>query len=222
MDRSMTLDVSSTSVGSAKDRAYARIRQGILVGEFPAGAFIEESHACTLANVSRTPVREALNLLAAEGFIEQLPRRGAMVRQVTSQELCDLYEVRKLIEGHAATLICSKEQKTPAVMWRLYEEMEALSADDLLSHVELNGRFHHALVANCGNPMLTQIFDGLNAKLTRVAMSALTLDQARRTVIQAEHLALIEALDAGDAAAAQRILGTHLKVLPQQLAGLPR
>ncbi|WP_172327143.1 GntR family transcriptional regulator [Mangrovicoccus sp. HB161399] len=207
---------------SARTRAYDRIRAGILNGEFPAGSFIEEAQACAMAEVSRTPVREALNRLAAEGFLDMLPRRGAMVRHVTAQELVDLYEARKLIEGHAATVICEAGQGAPAEMRRLAVAMEAMPVSDALGHVELNGEFHAVMMAHCRNQILVRMSETMSASVTRIGFSAFSIDQDRKAVIDREHRALIDAMDAGDAARARDILKVHLEAPAHILAKLPR
>ncbi|WP_108262825.1 GntR family transcriptional regulator [Mangrovicoccus ximenensis] len=207
---------------SARVRAYDRIRAGILNGDFPAGSFIEEAQACALAEVSRTPVREALNRLAAEGFLDMLPRRGAMVRHVTAQELVDLYGARKLIEGHAAEVICESGLGAPEEMRQLAVQMEATSPEDALTQVELNGRFHAVLMAHCNNQILIRMAESLSASVTRIGFSAFSIDQDRKAVIDREHRALIEALDDGDAARAREILKLHLEAPAHILAKLPR
>lgn len=207
---------------SARDRAYERIRLGILSREFLAGTFVEEQQVCKLVGLSRTPVREAFSRLAAEGFIEQLPRRGAMVRHVTGRELVELYETRKLIEGHAVTEICRRGAGAPDAMRRIYQAMEQQTDSDILAHEDLNRRFHHALMQSGGNTVLSRLYTGLHATMARVAVSALAIDWARKSQIQAEHLALIEALDAGDSDAARSVLARHLEPPPEVLANLPR
>ncbi|MGD9866231.1 MAG: GntR family transcriptional regulator [Pseudodonghicola sp.] len=207
---------------SAKDRAYQAIRSGILSGRFPAGSFIEEAQICDLAGVSRTPVREAFNRLSAEGVVEQLPRRGAMVRQVTARELTELYEVRKLIEGHALRKLCAERRGTPARMYELLALMDATPVEDIPRHVELNGAFHHALVESSGNAAMTRIYSGLHASVLRVALSAMALDVERSASIQAEHRALVQALDDHDAETGLAILEKHLTAILQLTAQLPR
>jgi DNA-binding GntR family transcriptional regulator len=207
---------------SAREIAYAVIRDGILTGEFRAGSFIEETEISSRSGLSRTPVREALNRLAAEGYVELLPRRGAMVRHVTAQELNQLYEVRRLIEGHAARILCENHLPVPEAMRLQHAAMQAMSSDDIASHVERNRWFHHALVESTGNAVLTRIFAEMHTSVTRVSLSALSLDVARHAVILAEHQALIDALADHDAAAALAVLDRHLHPVPQLLAQMPR
>jgi len=207
---------------SAADHAYQRLRSGILAGEFAPGTFIEEEQACRLAEVSRTPVREALNRLAAEGFLDKLPRRGALVRAVTAQELVDLYEARRLLEGHAVRVICAAGLGAPAGLRELHDAMMQTPLADIATSAGLNNQFHQLLVAHCGNGVLIRMAQSLSVMTTRVALSALSIGPERKAVIQAEHLALIEALEQGDAVAAERILAVHLEPVPQLLARMPR
>lgn len=207
---------------SAREIAYAVIRDGILKGEFRPGGFIEETEICSRSGLSRTPVREAMNRLAAEGYVEQLPRRGAMVRHVSGQELEQVYEARRLIEGHAARFLCENSLPVPKAMRLHHAALQALSPGDIARHIQHNRCFHHAMVESTGNAVLTRIFENMHTSVTRVSLSALTLDLARQTVILSEHQALIEALEAHDAEAAQAVLGRHLKPIPQVLSRLSR
>ncbi|RMC37293.1 GntR family transcriptional regulator [Paracoccus alkanivorans] len=205
---------------TARQRAYDGIRAGILKGAFPPGSFIEEAMACEATGVSRSPVREALNRLAAEGFLELHPRRGAMVRTLSAAELRDLHEVRQMIESQAIRLICRNRRPVPAQMSELCDTHEATSAGDLLACVEINRLFHQALVAAAGNTVLTQVFDSLQANLTRVAMLSLQLGIGKTRQIEQEHRALIAALQVFDETRAMEILAAHLKPMPRLMGSL--
>lgn len=205
---------------TARQRAYNGIRAGILKGVFPPGGFIEEALACEVTGVSRSPVREALNRLAAEGFLELHPRRGAMVRPLSAAELRDLYEVRRMIESQAVHLICQNRRPVPANMSELCDVHESTSTEDLLACVEINRLFHQALVAAAGNTVLTQVFDSLQANLTRVAMLSLQLGIGKTRQIEQEHRALIVALQAFNETRATEILASHLKPMPRLMDSL--
>lgn len=206
---------------SARQRAYDGIRSGILSGNFRPGAFIEEAVACEVTGVSRSPVREALNRLAAEGFLELHPRRGALVKPLSADELRDLFEVRQIVESHAARRICRDRRAIPAELTELCDRHEATSAEDLLACVEINRLFHQAFVAASGNTVLVQVFDNLQANLTRVAMLSLQLGVGKTEVIEREHRELIEAVTAHDEARALDVLERHLQPMPRLMASLP-
>ena len=205
---------------SARDRAYQGVRAGILKGDFPPGSFIEEAMACEMTGVSRSPVREALNRLAAEGYLELHRRRGAMVRALSATELRDLYEVRLMVETHAVRKICRERRALPEELLRLCEAHEAMPAEDLLGCVEINRLFHQALVAAAGNRVLVDVFDGLQAPLSRVAMVSLQQGFGKTEVIEDEHREMIAALSVHDEARALAVVERHLALMPRLQSAL--
>ena len=217
----MTRPVEIRESPTARDRAYDGIRAGLLQGTFPPGSFIEEALACEVTGVSRTPVREALNRLAAEGFLDLHPRRGAVVKPLTGTELRDLHEVRLMVESHVVRRICREARPVPALLSDLCDQHEAVSADNLLACVDLNRRFHQAIVAAAGNTVLVQVFDNLQANLMRMSMLSLQSGLGKTARIEAEHRDLITALQTHDEAAALALLDRHLQPLPQLFRGLP-
>ena len=213
-------DQRERKVLSARERAYDGIRASILKGAFTPGGFIEEAMACELTGVSRTPVREALNRLAAEGDLELHPRRGAMVLPLSADELRDLHEVRLMVEVHAAQKICAEARPLPPELTELCDLHEATPASDLLGCVEINRLFHQALVAAAGNTVLVKVFDGLQAPLSRVAMLSLQQGIGKTDVIEEEHREMIDALAAHDEARAVAIIRRHLDLMPRLLSSL--
>lgn len=211
----MTTKDETQSAGSARERAYQAVRTGILNGDFAPGQFIEEALACELAGVSRSPVREALNRLAAEGFLELHPRRGALVRMLSATEIRDLFEVRLMVESHAVSRICREGRTVPDEMAAICTRHEAVSATDMLACTELNRQFHQALVAAAGNVVLLQVFNSLEANLTRIAMLSLQSGLGKTETIEREHRSLIDALTRHDEAAALGLLKQHLQPLPR-------
>ncbi|PZX17170.1 DNA-binding GntR family transcriptional regulator [Palleronia aestuarii] len=205
---------------SARERAYRGIRAGIIAGDFAPGEFIEEATACEATGVSRSPVREALNRLAAEGFVELHPRRGALVKPLSAEELRDLFEVRSIIERHAVSRICRESRPVPDDLLEICRRHEALDPTDLPACVEINRLFHRQVIAASGNQVLLQVFDSLRASLTRVAMLSLQLGVGKNDIIESEHRELVEALQAQDEAAALDVLDRHLQPMPKLMAAL--
>lgn len=206
---------------NARERVYDLVREGILRGTYPVGSFIEEERISVQANVSRTPVREAFHRLAAERFLELLPRRGAMVRHVTGRELSELYEARRLIEGYAVRYLCTHRLPAPVEMVRLCAEMEQDDSPDFVRKGELNRRFHREMIAAMQNQVLLDLFDSLHSRLLRVAISALQADPARGDIINAEHRGLIAALNEHDQDKALALLNAHLQPQASVVSQLP-
>lgn len=207
---------------SARERAYRGIRAKLLNGDFPAGGFIEEVAAGEATGVSRSPVREALNRLAAEGYLELHPRRGAMVRGLSASELRDLYEVRLMVETHAVRKICREKRVVPAELSASCDAHEATSPDDFLGCVEINRLFHQAIVAAAGNTVLVQVFDGLQAPLARVAMLSLQQGVGKTDIIEDEHRQMIDALTAHDEPRIVDLVQRHLDLMPRLVSALQR
>lgn len=206
---------------SAGQRAYRRLRDGILTEEFPPGAFIEEAVACAATGVSRTPVREALARLGAEGFLDLHPRRGAMVKPISTDELFDLYDVRLMVETHAVRRICQDKRPIPPQLHEMCAMHDEIAEGDHLAFADLNHLFHETIIAAAGNKVLLQVFQNLRANLTRVAMLSFRLGVPKLRE-GAMHRALVDALQAYDEQAAVTLTEQHLSRMPRLVASLPR
>ena len=214
-----TVAGGNRSVKSARRRAYDGLRSGILSGDFPPGEFIEEATATKMTGVSRTPVREALSRLAAEGFLVLHPRRGAMVKQISTNEVFDLYDVRLMVESHAARRICREKLPVPKLLFDLCDQHNTIAIGDHLAFADLNHRFHETVIATAGNAVLCQVFENLRANLTRVAMLSFQLG-VRKAREGAMHRALAEALAIHDEAKALAVTAEHLDTMPRVVASL--
>ena len=183
------------------------------------GEFIEEAVATRVTGVSRTPVREALNRLAAEGFLVLHPRRGAMVKPISTTELFDLCDVRLMVESHAVRRICREKLPIPQLLFDLCDEHDTIAEGDHLALADLNHRFHETVVAAAGNTVLSQVFENLRANLTRVAMLSFQLGVPKMQE-GTMHRALADALAAFDEAKALAVTNEHLGSMPRVVASL--
>jgi len=151
-------------------RVYEVLRDRIVSGEVPPLSFIREEEVGRAMGVSRTPVREALNRLATEGFLDRLPHRGFRVPERTIDDLIHLYPVMQALEVLAAELACPR--LTAGELDRLEEInsgfANAIAANDVSTAVELNDRFHHSLSELSGNPVLCGLLDDLRGQVHRL------------------------------------------------------
>jgi len=207
---------------TARTRAYEFVLDRIIRGDFRGGEFIEEEKVSAAAGVSRTPVREAFHRLESERFLELLPRRGARVRQVTAQEMLQVYEARRLVEGFAARRICEAGWGAPPAMKRLAAEMRALGDTDLRRHVDLDRDYHLALVEGSRNAVLVEVLEALRARQQQVAFAVLNADPSRLATILAEHETMVEALDRNDSDGVVALLERHLQPIQHVIDRLPR
>lgn len=213
--------VGASEAGApAKDRVYQYLRELILRGSARGGSFIEEGQVSTALGISRTPVREALLRLEAERLIDLVPRRGAFVRQVTAQELVDVYEARKLIESYAVRRMCEERIPLPRELSLLLGRMETAESKDDFAVTELDRQFHHAIVTASGNAVLAEMYDGLRSRQQLVAVTTISVHPARLHASYLEHRELFDVLQTRDADKAVQAFVEHLRPMPEVLAGL--
>ena len=189
-----------------REAAYEKLKRALTEGHLPPGARLSEPELAELLGVSRTPVREALMRLAQEGLVELLPGRGARVRELTPEEVHEVYVVRAALEAEAARLAATRHAPDDlAALAAAQAELEALPPEDVAAQTAADARFHAALVAASGNRELERLFHQLDAKLALARRYSSDENQSPKTL--AEHRAILEAILAGDpdrAAAAAR------------------
>jgi DNA-binding GntR family transcriptional regulator len=206
---------SSQTLGQ---RVYEAVRDRILGNELAPRAYVREEELATAMMVSRTPIREALNRLASEGFLDRLPHRGFRVASRSIGELTHVFTVLQALELLASEL--AFPHITPADLARLEEAnagfAEAIAANDVSTAVDLNDRFHHMLAELSGNPVLSRLLDDLRRQVHRLEIldfSAVLLESegsgegtiSRDTWVK-QHAEFIEALRAGEHGRALEIM----------------
>lgn len=197
------------------------VERDILAGVRQPGERIDESALAETFNVSRTPVREAILELAAMGLVDQRAHRGAFVADVTLEEIFDVYEVLAELEGLCARLATRRmEAVERRALADLHAEMAGLLApEDRDRYIALDMRFHDMLIAAARNAALK---DHLALCLRRIAPVRRTSMELARDMRQAhaEHGEIIAAIAAGDAEAAERIMGGHVSLRAEQAKDL--
>ncbi|PXA96185.1 GntR family transcriptional regulator [Nostoc sp. 3335mG] len=162
------------SSGSLHDEILAGLRRYLIEGSLPDGARIPERLLCETMGVSRTPLREALKVLASEGLVELLPNRGARVRAFTEKDIRELFEVMGGLEALAGRLAC--EHITDAELAEVeqlhYDMYASYMRRDLPSYFALNQKIHLAIVAAARNAVLTATYTNFSSRLQRVRYNA--------------------------------------------------
>ncbi len=190
----------------------ASLRELLVQGELPPGSKVPEAALCERFGVSRTPLREALKVLAAEGHVELLPNRGARVREVSLEEVEGLFAVTGALEALAGEQACERmSAPAMAALTALHERMrEAFERRDLPTYYALNREIHEAIVAATGNPVLAAQYAMLNARIRRIRFASPMTEEIWCRAM-AEHEGMLNALQRRDAQAMAGILRTHLK-----------
>lgn len=186
-----------------------RIKGAIESGTLPAGTAIGQQELADRLGVSRQPIRQALPLLIAEGWIQSLPNRRLLVRELAAGEIDEIFAVRRLLEPIA--LAASIERATPAMLRRLnfaLTEYEAAATPADLESADV--AFHEALYSCCENATLLRLIEQLRRSLKRVYELKPTGSPLRKKAI-AEHRKLATLCEQGDARAASAALLAHLE-----------
>lgn len=149
------------------EQIVERLRAVLLDGELPYGAKIPEAELCLRFGISRTPLREALKVLASEGFVELRPNRGAIVAPVDPCDIAHLFEFKGAIEHRIGLLAAVRA--TAADQSRLEETHALLRTHPAPStYTALNQDFHRQLAAATANPVLVQTYDNLQKRVLRL------------------------------------------------------
>lgn len=192
--------------------AAERIRHLIEQGELQPGSRIHERELCETFGISRTPLREALKVLSAEGLIHLTPNRGAQVHKLTREEIEHTFKVMGALEGLAGELAC--ERITNAELSRLqtlHERMlKHFEQHDLSEYFKVNRLIHEAIINIAQNPTLTHIYEGLSGRVQRSRYMA---NMTREHWIEAvkDHEQMMEALAKRDGKRLSEIMKVHLE-----------
>ncbi|MEH0846319.1 GntR family transcriptional regulator [Micromonospora sp. CPCC 205711] len=196
---------------SAAERAYRHLKQGILEQVYPGGLLISEGEIAEAAEVSRTPVREALLRLEAEGLVALYPKRGALIRPVSAREITDVVEARRLVELHAADRVWPQRHTLRPVLAGWLQRMrEAHAAGDLRALMEADRAFHASVVEAAGNEILAELYHRLRDRQLRMGEASFRLSPGWADVALGEHAAQLAALDGDDPQAWRDAVSAHI------------
>ena len=187
------------------------LRDQIFAGTLPPGSFIDEAALCESLKISRTPLREALKVLAAEGLVRHEPRRGCFVNQVTEQDLDEIFPVIALLEGRCAFDAARNATDADlAVLETLHKRLVShAKARRTTDYYTTNFAIHEAIILLANNRWLAQVSGDLRKILKLARLQSL---QATGRIEQSlsEHLAVFAALKARDAQGAEAAMRTHI------------
>jgi DNA-binding GntR family transcriptional regulator len=208
---------------SGRDKAYHYLRDVILSDPANAGTFVEEQLVAQAVGVSRTPVREALLLLVADGMVEMHPKKGAYIPPVTSREVSELIDLRSLLERHAVVqTMATGSVPVSAMRAALNRQRELLrpeTTETAREFIQWDATFHQSLIDAVGNDLLSRTYAGLRVRQVRNGVDALFRSAGRRSAVCDEHSAILAALQSDDAGAAHRAITEHLSLTQAILLG---
>ena len=210
-------------LNSLHDEVAAQLRERIFAGGLAPGTLVDELALCAELGISRTPLREALKVLTAEGLLRHEPRRGCFVSQITERDLDEIFPVIALLEGR-----CAFEAARNATVADL-EALEALhvrlnkhaKAGRITQYYEVNFAIHEAIISLANNRWLAQVIADLR-KILKLARLQQLHAPGRLQQSLSEHMTVFAALKARDPEGAEAAMKTHLTRQREALRELAR
>jgi len=204
--------VGSISRPSLHEELTDRLRSMIVEGVLTAGEKVPERALCEKLGVSRTPMREALKVLASDGLLTLEPNRGARVRAITVQELEEVFPLMGAFESLAGELACAQISDAQIKeLKRVHEKMlTRYQASDMPGYFKHNQRIHELIMEAAGNRTLITMYNSLAVRV-RQARYLANMSAERWKQAVDEHESIIQALEARDGKALSAILKKHLE-----------
>jgi len=194
-----------------RQQVYETLEELIIFGALTPGQHLVEADLAKRLGVSRIPVREALQLLHSNGWVELRQRQGAFVHRPTLQEVDDVFGVRTLLEVEAARIAAKNATKESVRQLRRTTKAgaKAMAADDEEAVVRLNSEFHAQVTALAGNRVLAEMIGRLDK---RIRWYFASVARSRGEASWKEHQELIDALESGDARRAAEVMRMHAEL----------
>jgi DNA-binding GntR family transcriptional regulator len=209
---SMTTNVVPIPRAALHDHVAQRLRQMLVENRIAPGAKLNERELAEVLQVSRTPLREAIKMLAAEGLVELLPNRGAIAVSLSETDVIHTFEVMAGLEGVSGELAAQRitEQELAEIKAMQFEMMAAYTRRDLSNYYRINARIHSAINAAAKNPVLTATYNQVNARLQALRFRSNQDGQKWKRAMN-EHEKMIGALEKRDGAVLRELLASHLR-----------
>jgi DNA-binding GntR family transcriptional regulator len=188
-----------------------RLRELITEGELAPGTRLNERALCDRLGISRTPLREAFRLLAADGLVELLPNRGATVVSLSGADIRESFEVMSALEALSGELACRHitAAEIAEIKALTFEMLACHAREDLPAYYRFNRMIHDRLNLAARNAVLTRSYRSLNLRIQNLRFRS-NFDREKWNRAAREHAQMVEALEARDGARLAAILRTHL------------
>jgi DNA-binding GntR family transcriptional regulator len=200
--------------GSRGVKAHQILREAIATGRLKPGARVLESELAALLEMSRTPVREAIATLEAEGLVSVDGARGRIVTKLDYQSMMELYAVREVLEATAAGLAARNASEMELVALRGMIELEEQMLEDAGRLADHNRRFHEAIYYCSHNRYILKMLEYIQTGMLLLGQVTRVGAERRETALS-EHRAIVEAIEARDAGAAEAAVRHHVRQAQQ-------
>ena len=195
-----------------RDVVFQTLRQAILRGKLQPGERLMEIHLAQQLGVSRTPVREAIRMLEQEGLVIMIPRKGAIVAEITKSDLEDVLEVRAALEELAVKKACRNisQEQLQELKKAAGKFAASLQKEDLMACAQADVEFHEIISAATENRRLIQILNNIREQIYRYRLENLK-DKSSHANLVEEHTAICRALEERSEEKASEAVRVHIE-----------
>jgi len=207
----MNAEVIPVTRAALHQQVAHSLRQMLVENRIVPGAKLNERELSEVLKVSRTPLREAIRMLAAEGLVELLPNRGAVAVELSDADVLNTFEVMSGLEAQSGELAAQRitDAELAEIKAMHYEMLATYTRRDLPAYYRLNAAIHSAINAAAQNPVLTAVYKQVNARLQALRFRSNQDGDKWGAAVQ-QHEQMIEALSTRNAAAMRVLLVTHI------------
>ncbi len=205
-------------VVTIQEQVYQFLKEKICSGEYRPGQKLQELALASQLHVSRSPVREALRRLGADGLVEEIPNKGVSVKIYAPKDMEEIYELRVMMENQAIERIpVAKIYAMEGQLMQLLAEMRiAYDKQDMAEYIRLDAVLHRSLVENCGNDLLFQLYDRIDSQIRQFRRFSL-VDSGRQADSVLEHQRIVRMLLIGNRDGAKEENKKHLLLARDQV-----
>lgn len=196
-----------------KDKAYEQIKERIVSGEWTGGTFLTEKFLSDLLQMSKTPIRSALDRLEMNGLVKLSPKQGIIVQEVSLKKVFEIYELRLSLETFAARHLTGKLNKDHFDLFdiNLKDQADAIRNDDIMRYVELDGKFHEMLISGLDNEEFNEVMTRIQDKFLMAVRVTFIKNKERLWGSLEEHQKIREALAGDDPEMTENLVARHIE-----------
>ena len=195
-----------------EEQAYHHIKQAILVGAFPPGAFLAEIQVAQDLGISKTPVRKAMARLQEEDFLDNVPYKGYFVANISAVDTQEIYQLRRILECHLVRK--TARLFSPTELDEMEKNVEAATAafdrGDFSEYISLNRDVHHTFPRKFGNRRILKVLTNLDEHIRRILLHRLQ-NSTDDILSPVQHEMIVDAIRLGDVEGAVTLMRNHLK-----------
>ncbi|MFC5401373.1 GntR family transcriptional regulator [Cohnella soli] len=203
----------STAGITLRDTAFQNIKRKIVNGEWEGGTFLSEKMLSELLQMSKTPIRSALDRLEMMGLVKLMPNQGFVVQEITLKRIMDIYELRLALETFAANALTGKMDRAffDKMDTNLARQSEAVQAEDIVSYVELDRQFHETIISGMANEEYAEAMSRIQDKFLMAVRTTFYKNKQRLWGSLDEHKQIRDALAGADPQATIELVKRHIK-----------